>query len=674
METSVETDPKINSSVTDTLDIRLLGTVCVARNGVAVPLPKSRKLRALLAILITENHPVGRARLCDLLWELPNDPRAELRWHLSKLRKCVDTPDRPRIIIHDDAIGIDLAGCTVDALELLVIAEGLPGTLPQLSVFTNRYRETFLGDMMLSGTATSVWLAAQRRRFSSASCAVAEALARVTPPEDPLYLTALEQWLDLAPFEIEAHRMLLSYLTRHGRFAEADTHLKTTEELFSDEGLPVTELRKAAKNALSLGDVAMAQTVQLVEVIQTPDDSNTDTGFRNRRSSLAVMPFFAEQNDPPSIGIANGLTHDVIVRLAKLRCISIIARASVQALQNHGLGPAEAGLKLGVDYVATGILQQQPSRLRFELELVETSCGSIVWTDVCEIANPDLMEALNDLGNWIASALMGEIEQSERNRAILRPPSSLDAWGSHHRGLWHMYRFTKDDNAQAQLYFERASKLDPTFSRAFAGLSFTHWQSAFQNWSDPAVETDLAYAAAARSLLADEKDPAAHWAMGRARWLRKQHDAASVSLRKSVDLSPNFALGHYSLAFVESQTGDPHAAIRSSDLSRSLSPYDPLMFGILGSRAISHFRLGEFEEAAVWAKRAAARPNAHVNIYGLAALCLSVAGRVSEGRALTASIQTMQSGYGIKDFLKAFHFEPDQARRLRSAAARIFLD
>lgn len=674
METSVESDLNMRSSGTDALDIRLLGTVRVTRNGMSVPLPKSQKLRALLAILVTECQPVGRSRLCDLLWDLPNDPRAELRWHLSKLRKCIDTPEHPRIFTLEDAIGIDLVGCTVDALELVELEKGLPATLPKLSVFADRHRELFLGDMELSGTSASVWLSAQRRCFSSASCALAKALAKATPFDDPAFPRTVEQWLDLAPFEIEGHRLLLSHLLTHGRFAEAETHLRTTEELFFDEGLPLTALREAAKDARSIGRVVMAETIHPAEVIQTNDNEVLNCKFNNRRSSLAVMPFFAVQSDQPDIEIANGLTHDVIVRLAKLRCISIIARASVQALENHGLDPAEAGIRLGVDYVATGTLRQLSTTLRFELELVETSCGSIVWTDVCEVANANLMEALNNLGNWIASALMGEIEQSERNRAILRPPSSLDAWGSHHRGLWHMYRFTKHDNAQAQLYFERAKTLDPTFSRAFAGLSFTHWQNAFQNWSDPVVEANLAYAAAAQSLLADEKDPAAHWAMGRALWLRKKNDAAVVSLRESVDLSPNFALGHYSLAFVESQTGDPHAAIQSSDLSRSLSPYDPLMFGILGSRAIAHFRLQEFEEAAMWAKRAAARPNAHVNIYGLAAICLSVAGRVNEGRALTSTIHAMQAGYGIDNFLSAFHFEPDQAKLIRSAAAHIFLD
>ena len=55
----------------------------------------------------------------------------------------------------------------------------------------------------------------------------------------------------------------------------------------------------------------------------------------------------------------------------------------------------------------------------------------------------------------------------------------------------------------------------------------------------------------------DDRDPAAHWAMGRALWLRGRQDESLQELEKAVDLSPNFALGHYTLGFVQSQAGDP---------------------------------------------------------------------------------------------------------------------
>jgi tetratricopeptide (TPR) repeat protein len=216
--------------------------------------------------------------------------------------------------------------------------------------------------------------------------------------------------------------------------------------------------------------------------------------------------------------------------------------------------------------------------------------------------------------------------------------------------------------------------LDPTFARPHAGLSFTHWQNAFQQWANREQESDRAFEAAGRSLMVDDHDPAAHWAMGRALWLRGRQDESLGELESAVDLSPNFALGHYALSFVHSQSGNPQAAIGSSDHSRHLSPFDPLLFGMLGARAMAHVRLGQFDEAADWSVKAAARPNAHVIILAIAAHCLALAGRIDEAKTFAATIRKTLPQYGVDDFLATFKFTPDAAALFRLAAKHVGLD
>jgi tetratricopeptide (TPR) repeat protein len=281
---------------------------------------------------------------------------------------------------------------------------------------------------------------------------------------------------------------------------------------------------------------------------------------------------------------------------------------------------------------------------------------------------------LGEIGDKIVAAVAAEIEASERNRAVLLPPNSLNAWGALHRGLWHMYRFNQVDNERARQFFEMATRLDPTFARAFAGLSFSHFQNAFQGWADREPEVDRAYEAARESLMIDERDPAAHWAAGRALWLRGRHEQSLEELERSVDLSPNFALAHYTLAFVHSQTGDPRAAIKFSDHSRALSPFDPLLFGMLGARAMALVRMGDFEEAAIWGVKAATRPNAHAHILAIAALSLALAGRLDEARTFVATIWGSCPHYTVGDFLNAMQFDPEGERRFREAAPRVGLN
>lgn len=130
-------------------------------------------------------------------------------------------------------------------------------------------------------------------------------------------------------------------------------------------------------------------------------------------------------------------------------------------------------------------------------------------------------------------------------------------------------------------------------------------------------------------------------------------------------------MGHYTLAFIQSQTGDPRAAIVSADQSRRLSPFDPLLFGMLGARAMALARLGQFEEAAAWGVKAAARPNAHAHILAIAAYCLSLAARKEEALGYLARIHAMLPRYRVDDFLTAFQFDADGAALFRKAAARL---
>jgi len=71
------------------------------------------------------------------------------------------------------------------------------------------------------------------------------------------------------------------------------------------------------------------------------------------RAALAVMPFREEDAQPG--GIAGGLTHDIITRLAKLRHFFVIAQGSVFALAEQKLGTTEAGSRLDVDTSPAGV-------------------------------------------------------------------------------------------------------------------------------------------------------------------------------------------------------------------------------------------------------------------------------------------------------------------------------
>jgi len=654
------------------LEIRMLGSLTMRRHEVTLMLPASRKVRALLAYLALARHPIARNHLCELLWDVPNDPRGELRWSLSKIRGFVDEPDRRRISAQGDTVKFDLTDCFVDATEVAAATQAIEA-LPyvRLKALAALFAGDFLDGLELDGCpAFAAWLAAQRRRFRGRHAAVLERLVATAPDDEGVGY--LERWIELAPFDARAHELLLGALVRHDRVREAQEHVAATVRLFEDEGLDVTSIRDAWRRARTQRNSSAAVPAAAAGLLPAAGGADEDLLTVARRASVAVMPFVDSSTVTSARGgTADALAHDVITRLAKLRSLFVIAQGTVFALHERGIGPDEAARMLDVDYVASGSVQRRDTSLTVTIELVETRTARIVWAEVFSRKLDDAFEVLDEIGNSIVASIASEIEASERNRAVLMPPNSLDAWEAHHRGLWHMYRFNKPDNDRAQHFFEMAVHRDPTFARAYAGLSFTHWQNAFQGWAERGPETDRALEAAGQSIMADERDPAAHWAVGRALWLQGQFDRSVVELEQAIDLSPNFALGHYTLAFVHCQSGDPHAAISFGDRSRDLSPCDPLLFGMLATRALALMRLGRFAEAADFGVKAASRPNAHAHILAVTAFSLALDGRLDEGRAYVASIRKTRPHYGLDDYLRAYQFTPQDEKVFRGVAQRL---
>jgi DNA-binding SARP family transcriptional activator len=673
VEKSVESDrPGANSA--PRLHVQMLGPLTLSREGVTLALPTSRKVRALIPYLALAPRAVTRSQLCELLWDVPNDPRGELRWSLSKLRSVLDEPGRHRVDARDDTVALDLSDCSVDAIEVArATQEGIDALPPQrLRALAALFKGDFLDGLAIDRSpGFNNWVVAQRRRFRACHAALLEHLVGNASDDDEAF-GYLEKWLELAPFDQRVHELLLNALARRGRIPEGEEHLAATARLFETEGLDSAPLRTAWRAARAQAEApARVQSVGPPLVAPLGSGHADIVSGASRRASIAVMPFV--DRDPAGVrgGAADALAHDVITRLAKLRSLFVIAQGTVFALHERRIGPEEAGRMLNVDYVVSGSLQRQGKRLTVMVELTETRTARIVWAEVFNQKLDDAFLVLDEIGNRIVASIASEIETIERNRAILRPPNSLDAWESHHRGLWHMYRFNRADNERARHFFETAVRLDPTFARAYAGLSFTHFQNVFQGWARREREIDRAYETAGQSLMADDRDPAAHWAMGRALWLRGRQDQSIAELEQTIELSPNFALGHYTLAFVQSQTGDPLTAIEASDYSRQLSPFDPMLFGMLGARAMALVRLGRFDEAADWGIKAAARPNSFHHILAIAAYSLALAGRLDEARTYMAAIHKTLPNYRVGDFLAAMQFAPEGAALFRRAAKRI---
>jgi DNA-binding SARP family transcriptional activator len=234
------------------LHVRLLGPMTISREGMALTLPASRKVRAIIAYLTLAGRPVARSHLCELLWDLPNDPRAELRWCLSKVRRVFDDPDRHRLDTYGDAVRLDLADCFVDVMQIAhIMREGIVKlALERLCAMTPLFAGDFLDGLEIDRSPQfNTWRIAQRRRVRANQTAVLEHIVRRLPAESDHVFGYVEKWLALAPFDLRAHQVLLDALARRGRIRDGEEHLSAAARLFEAEGLDAAPMRDTWRSA-----------------------------------------------------------------------------------------------------------------------------------------------------------------------------------------------------------------------------------------------------------------------------------------------------------------------------------------------------------------------------------------------------------------------------------------
>jgi TolB-like protein/DNA-binding SARP family transcriptional activator len=662
-------EPGITVGIARKLQVQLLGELLVVRDGVPTSLPQSRKTRALLAYLALAERPLRRDELCELLWDTPGDPRAALRWSLTKLRALLRTGAIVALKADRDFVSLDFDQLSVDLLGIRALMRTGPGRIADevLAGSERRLEAGCLNGLDDVGSRRfQLWLESERKSALELHRAIlSELVSRPTlSAAERLQLAGKKVALD--PLDDAANIEHLDMILRAGGFREAQQAFYKARDHYRRE--------KQDDSALTGAWVSIvppthrdAERDRPVITASTGDDGAERSNAVPDMPSLAVLNF----RDLGSNGavLAQGLTADLNSRLAQLPSLFVIARQSTARIEAGKLTPREVGAKLGVRYLVSGSTQREKRRVRTTVTLTDAVDESELWSEHYDRPLDDIFEVQDDITNRVIAAIEPEIERAEMQRALLKPPDSLSAWEYFHRGLWHCFRFTVKDNELAHRFFARALSLDPRFSRALAGISFTHYSRAFLNAvPDVEREIDKALDAGTRSVGFDGRDAMGHWALGRALYLSRQHDEALAAIERALVLNPSYAQGHYAKGFIGIHAGLDDASLSSLDMAQRLSPFDPLLFAMKSSRGISLANQRRYEEAATWAMRATHEPNAHFHIYAIAAACLDLAGRSADARNHARWVIERQPQYSVEVFRRSFPHKDEAAREPMLAA------
>ncbi len=222
------------------LRLQVLGELRVLRDGTTLTLPASRKTRALLAYLALTARPQRRERLCEMFWDLPDDPRGSLRWALSKIRPFVNAPERTRVEADRERVSLVLDPSEVDLLEIRLALEPPEA---DLSLDLLKPMAMALAAPLLEGLdlphldAYQSWLAAEREEAQRLRLRVLERIARHPGTGGTEALRWVRDWHASDPLSSASASILARTLKRLGRPDEAEAVIATFRTTAAAAGL-----------------------------------------------------------------------------------------------------------------------------------------------------------------------------------------------------------------------------------------------------------------------------------------------------------------------------------------------------------------------------------------------------------------------------------------------------
>ena len=351
------------------------------------------------------------------------------------------------------------------------------------------------------------------------------------------------------------------------------------------------------------------------------------------KPSVAVLPFTNMSSDPEQEFFADGIAEDIITALSHYPSLFVIARNSCFTYKGRAVDVKQVGRELGVRYVLEGGLRKAGNRIRVTAQLVEAETGKHVWAERYDRDLADIFALQDEITEAVTIAIAPAVASAERQRALRKPPESLDAWAAYQRGLWHFSKFTTDDNEVAQRFFQQAIDLDPTFAGGYSGLAAAQYYAAYIFVSCNLFEMQSPIETLARRAVAlDGSDAEARSWLGGILFSAGDFTGGLAEIERALVLSPNLAIAHGLLGCALIWSGRPKEGLAALPKYFRLDPRDPSVTAVLAQVAVGHYYCREYEAAVEAAERVIrSNPDYPVGYFWLPA-ALGQLGRAAEAK------------------------------------------
>jgi serine/threonine protein kinase/thioredoxin-like negative regulator of GroEL len=285
-----------------------------------------------------------------------------------------------------------------------------------------------------------------------------------------------------------------------------------------------------------------------------------------RIESLAVLPLQNLSRDPEQEYFADGMTDELINRLAKLGKVRVISRTSIMRYKTTTELLSQIAHELNVDAIVEGTVERWGNRVRIRTQLIRASPEHCLWAESYDRELRDVLSLQSEAAHDIVEHIRGKVSSEERSVAEHRVDP--DVYDLFLRGRYYWNRRTEEDFSKATGYFIDAVRKDPAFALAYVGLADCY------NLSGSAEGKK----AAEKAVALDDSLAEAHTSLA---YAKQNFDwdfvGAEQEFRHALKSNPSYAIAHQWYATFLSNMGRHQEAI--SEIERAIR-LDPLSVNV----------------------------------------------------------------------------------------------
>jgi adenylate cyclase len=291
------------------------------------------------------------------------------------------------------------------------------------------------------------------------------------------------------------------------------------------------------------------------------------------KPSIAVLPFHNLSGDPEQEYFADGITEDLTTDLSRISGLFVIARNSAFSYKGRSVDLRTVADELGVRYLLEGSVRRIGEQIRINAQLIDGESGGHIWAERFDGVMADVFALQDHVNRKIVAALEINLTAADEERFDQVETTVPGAYDLVLRGVERYNVFNREAIADARELFKQAAALDPNYARAYANIALTYATEVNFFWSGNREESiRLGLEFASKALELDDTIPQIYLTRSILYLSQRQHQTALEAAQRTIEVHPNYADGHATLAFIASYSGEFEQALDALARARQINP------------------------------------------------------------------------------------------------------